>query len=185
MRIETHIELNRTARTFLICAIALAFPFWSAGFELGAYGELFYIRKITAWSTVTAALVALLLIPRKAAPVSPLQLLILAVPSIWLLVAAAIGAQSGGEVLRPVLFVLGTASYLFCLPYAVYLIVQIINPEILSLEGWGPKVRLVALAVVFVAVGFGVGARNDLFMTCQDFEVAGDTPPANCRPANP
>lgn len=184
MRIETHIELHPTARTFLICAIALAFPIWSAGFELGAYGGLFYMRKITAWATVTAALIALLLIPRKGASVSPLQLLILAVPSIWMLTVTVIQTQTGGEILRPVLFVLAMTSYLFCLPYALYLVVEIINPQLLTLEGWGPKVRLVALAVIFLAAGFGVGARNDLFMTCHDFQVAGDSPPANCRPAS-
>jgi hypothetical protein len=29
----------------------------------------------------------------------------------------------------------------------------------------------------------GAGIRNDLFLTCDDFEIAGDTPPTNCRPS--
>lgn len=185
MQIDTHIEMHPKVRTFLICSIALAFPVGSAGFELGAYGELFYTRKITAWSTVTAALLALLVVPRKNVQVSPAQLAILAVPSVWLLMVMVFGSQSGGAVVRPVLFLLATGSYLFCLPFAVYLIVEIINPDLLNLEGWGPKVRLVGVATFFFLAGYAAGIRNDLLLTCHDFEVAGDTPPANCRPRTP
>ena len=32
-------------------------------------------------------------------------------------------------------------------------------------------------------VGFGGGARNDWFLTCEDFEVAGNFAPPNCRHA--
>jgi hypothetical protein len=79
------------------------------------------------------------------------------------------------------LFVLATLSYLVCLPYALYLVIEIINPQILTLQGWGPKLGLVAAAGFFLTAGYGAGVRNDLFMTCHDFEIAGDTPPSNCR----
>lgn len=180
MAVETGIKLSPKARTFLICSIALAYQVGSAGFELAAYGELFYTRKITAWSTVTATLIALLILPRSAAKVSPQQLGILAVPSIWLVGAMIFGSHSSA-VTRPILLVLATASYLFCLPYALYLIVEIVNPDLLNLEGWKPKARLAAVALVFFLLGYGAGLRNDLFLNCSDFEIAGDSPPINCR----
>jgi hypothetical protein len=93
------------------------------------------------------------------------------------------GSQEGGDITRPVLFVLATLSYLVCLPYALYLVIEIINPQILTLQGWGPKLGLVAAAGFFLAAGYGAGVRNDLFMTCHDFEISGDTPPSNCRSA--
>ena len=180
MEIGARIEMNPRVRTFLICAIALAFPVSGAGFEMGAYGQLLYDRKIVAWCTVSGALLALLLVPRRMAPASLLQLGVLAVPSIWLLAVMFAGSHPG-EVMRPVLLVLTVVSCLFCLPYAVYLIVEIINPDLLNLEGWWPKLRLVAIAVVFFVGGFAIGARNDLLFTCEDFEIAGSHPPAECR----
>jgi len=180
---EVNIELDPHARTFLVCAIALAYPVGMAGFELGAYGELFYDRKIAAWCTVTGALVALLLLPRRFAPVSRWHYLFLTIPSLWILLATAIGSHSGGEIVRPVLFWLGLLSYLLCLPYAIFLIVEIINPDFLALGGLKPKMRLVLIGLFFFGAGFITGARNDLLLTCDDFEIAGDTPPENCRPA--
>jgi hypothetical protein len=180
MAVETSINLSPQARTFLICSIALAYHVGSAGFELAAYGELFYMRKITAWSTMTATLIALLVLPRAAANVSPWQFGVLAVPSIWLVGIMILGSHST-TITRPVLFMLATASYLVCLPYALYLIVEIVNPDLLNLEGWKPKARLAAVAIFFFLLGYGGGVRNDLFLTCEDFEIAGDTPPMNCR----
>jgi len=184
MGIPARIDMSPKVRTFLICAIALALPVSGAGFELGAYGQLLYDRKVAAWCTVSGALLALLMIPRRMAPMSLLQLGILAIPSIWLIAVMFAGSHPD-EGMRPVLFILTIVSCLFCLPYAIYLIVQIINPELLNLEGWWPKLRLAAIVLVFFLGGFAVGARNDLLLTCEDFEIAGSHPPAECRPAFP
>ena len=80
------------------------------------------------------------------------------------------------------LFGLGVVTYLFCLPFAIYLIIEIINPSLLVLEGWKPKVSLIWILLIMFLTGFAMGKNNDLFINCEDFTLAGDTPPANCRP---
>lgn len=175
------IKLDPRARTFLICAIALAYPMGSAGFELGAFGQLFYVRKLTAWAMVTGALVALTLLPRSMAPVSRWHLVVLAIPSVWLFLATVLRTYTGGTIEHPVLFSFGLLTYLVCLPYAVILVVEIVNPDLLNLEGWQPKAGLVLIAGLFVSLGYLGGARNDLFLSCEEFIIAGDEPPPNCR----
>lgn len=177
------LDLDSRVRTLLVGAVTLAYPTTMAGFELGAYGELFYDRKITAWCMVTAVLLALLLLPRRFTPASRWHYGVLAVPSIWLLVVSSIGSHTGGAIMRPVLFALSLASYLICMPYAVLLIVSIVSPDFLRFETARPKLTLVGIALFFFASGFLAGARNDVLLTCQNFEIAGETPPANCRPA--
>jgi hypothetical protein len=178
---DAQIRLPPTVKTFLICAIAMAFPLGGAGFELGAYGELFYSRKITAWSTVTAALVALSVIPRRITGVKIWQLCVLAIPSVWAVLAQILGSHTGGQITRPVLFTLATLSYVFCLPYAIYLVVQIINPDLLKISSWKPRMAVIGIGILFVLLGYVGGRNNDWFMTCEKFEIAGDTPPASCR----
>ena len=34
--------------------------------------------------------------------------------------------------------------------------------------------------LLFVLAGFGIGARNDVFLNCDDFKVSGNDLPANC-----
>ncbi|NCF38361.1 MAG: hypothetical protein GWP56_18635 [Gammaproteobacteria bacterium] len=48
-----NVEIRPQARTFILFALTLAYPMFGAGFELGAYGELIYERKIVIMVTVT------------------------------------------------------------------------------------------------------------------------------------
>ena len=174
-------EVEPRVRTFVVTSVALAFPAVEAGFQLGAYGEIFVMRKVASWSLVTAALLALVVVPRKARPVGWWQLLVLAVPSIWLIASWVHAAEWSGEVLRPAIFALGLVSYLVCIPFAAYLLIRLLKPDLLVLSGTRPRLALVGLLLAFIGAGYLIGARNDLFMTCQDFVVAGAEPAANCR----
>ena len=51
---------------------------------------------------------------------------------------------------------------------------------LLDLAGGLKKLVLFALALAFFSGGFLAGARNDLIMTCHDFELAGSMLPNNC-----
>jgi hypothetical protein len=89
-----NVEIRPQARTFILFALTLAYPMFGAGFELGAYGELIYERKITAWAVVTAVWLGFGLVPREQTGIRNWQLLALAIPCLWLL-AAGFHARAG------------------------------------------------------------------------------------------
>jgi hypothetical protein len=173
-------NISPGARTFLLLSITLAFHMFNAGFQLGAHGELFYSNKIAAWSLVTGALVALILLPRHETGVRFWQLAVLLIPSVWALSVSYFGMQHHGEILKPVLFILVLVSQLICLPYAIYILLNIINPDLLNLSGYRPKAGAILISGLFLGAGYFSGTYNYLFLSCRDFEVAGDMPPANC-----
>jgi len=170
-------------RVLVIASVALAYSAGQAGFELGGYGEIFYQRKVGAWVAVNAVLVALMVAPRELTPVPRRHLFVLAIPSVWMLLSFARGAELGGEALFPVLFAFALVSYLVCLPYAGYILILLMKPELLSLESRRAWLSLVAIALLFLGIGYGLGRHNDLFFTCEDFRIAGDEPPVGCRKA--
>ncbi|TNF96118.1 MAG: hypothetical protein EP297_10640 [Gammaproteobacteria bacterium] len=176
----SQINISHGARTFLLLSITLSYHMFSTGFELGAHGELLYNHKITAWSLVTGALVALLILPKQESGIKYWQLVVLLIPSLWVMLASYFGLQNQGAIVKPGLFLLATISYLICLPYAIYIIVQIVNPELLTLKGRGPKVSMIIVSVCFLVLGYLTGEHNYLFMTCEDFDIAGDMRPENC-----
>jgi hypothetical protein len=168
-------------RVLVLASVALAYAAGQVGFELGGYGQIFYERKVAAWVLVTAVLVALLAAPRRHTPVPRRHLFVLAFPSVWLVLTLLRNTEFGGDFLFPVLFALGLVSCLVCLPYAGYLLVLLLQPDLLSLRGRRPWLTLIAIALLFLGAGYGIGRQNHLFFTCADFETAGDEPPANCR----
>jgi hypothetical protein len=90
-----NVEIRPQARTFILFALTLAYPMFGAGFELGAYGELIYERKITAWAVVTAVWLGFGLVPREQTGIRNWQLLALAIPCLWLLAAGFCCSRSG------------------------------------------------------------------------------------------
>lgn len=176
-----NVEIQPQARTFILFALTLAYPMFGAGFELGAYGELIYERKITAWAVVTAVWLGFGLVPREQTGIRNWQLMALAVPCLWLLAAGFFSASGEDPVTRPLLFTLGLVSYLLCFPFAVYLAVRVVNPDLLNLQGWKPKAGILAIALLFIVAGYLIGDYNYLFLDCDDFEIAGNMLPDNCN----
>lgn len=173
-------EMKPERRTLLVAAVAIAYPFGQTGFELGAYGELLFEHKLASWITVTAMLLVFAVLPKHYLPVPRSHLWFFAIPSLWMLGRFAIGVWSPGALVNPVLFALGIGSFVLCVPYAIYLIVRIANPGLANLRGTGPRLSLMAIAIIFFAAGYGIGVRNGLFLTCQDLRVDGRALPEYC-----
>ena len=173
-------EIEPKWRTLVVAAVALAYPVGQTGFELGAYGELFFDNKLAAWITVTATLMVLCVLPKQYLPVPRSHLWFLAVPSLWLLARFAIGVSSPGALVHPVLFAVGAVSFALCVPYAIYLIARIANPNLADLRGTRLRLWLVAIAIIFFTAGYGIGKRNDLFLTCQELRISGAELPEYC-----
>jgi hypothetical protein len=56
-----------------------------------------------------------------------------------------------------------------------------INPDFAELPG-RKKGIVIATVGLFLIIGFGIGARNDLLLNCGDFKISGNDLPANCVP---
>jgi len=82
-------------------------------------------------------------------------------PAGWLALVAAVGA----------------------LPFLGYSLIGAINPGFLDLPTRNKR-AIVFAVLVFTILGIGVGARNDLFLTCEDFKVSGNDQPEGCKPAS-
>lgn len=174
--------LDSRVQTFVICAIGLALAAGPVGFELGAYGTMFFTRIYTSWFLVTAALIAMAVVPGEQLPFAKNRLLFLLVPSVWMLVRLLVPIHNAGEAMYPPLFVLGMVSYLLCLPYAAFLIIRLVKPEFLELPGRKPKAGLVLILLLFLGLGYLMGKSHARLLTCEDFTLSGNAAPVDCTP---
>jgi hypothetical protein len=60
---------------------------------------------------------------------------------------------------------------------------RLLAPDYFALPGRRLKVRAASTVVIVALTGYLAGRNNDNFLTCEQFELAGDLPPANCVPA--
>ena len=68
------------------------------------------------------------------------------------------------------------------LPFLAYALVGAVNPDLLHLSSRNKSIIVISV-VAFMGIGFVMGARNDLFLTCEEFKVSGNDQPADCRNA--
>ena len=74
----------------VLITVAIAYPAWNFGFDLGAFGRLFFDKVFVAWSISTALFFVLLFIPRTKLQVPKLAWYATVIPSLWLVLALTV-----------------------------------------------------------------------------------------------
>lgn len=151
------------------------------GYQIGAYGQLSMDTMISAWIAVTATLVVLMLVPTNKQAKLRAHIWILAIPSVWIIGRLVVVALWGSKaLLHPAFYMIGVVSYALCVPYAIYLIVRIANPDLPLLREARLRLFLVIVAAFFCSAGYGIGLKNELFMSCDELKLHDKALPDHC-----
>jgi hypothetical protein len=180
MKLRGFEDIDPSVRAFILITIAIAYPVWDFGFELGAFGRLFYDKIFVAWSISTALFVVLLLIPETKLAVPKLAWFATAIPSLWLALALSIRAAPDVKLLGHALTAIGFIAYVACFPYVIYMAVSIAYPDLLKITRRKPRIAIAVIVVSLALAGFLVGRNHSHFLTCRDFELSGNFVPPNC-----
>lgn len=166
--------------TLLITAGSATVAF-SVGFNLGAFGVIFFGQLLAIWVVATVVLLGSIVgdLPPDTWP----RRLVLLVPTLWI-VAAWIDSNYAFNRSERFVFALTVAVTLIVLPAVAWVLVTAVNPDFAELPGRN-KGLVIATVGLFIVIGFAFGARNDMFLDCEDFKISGNDLAANCVPATP
>lgn len=167
-------------RTLMVTSVTLSYPLGQIGFDFGAYGELSFSHMLVAWICVTATLIIFSVLPKQFMPMPRWHILFLTIPSFWMLGRFVLGISSPGVLVHPVIFAVGIASYVFCFPYAIYLIVRVANPDLADIRGFRLWSILTVIAGVIFALAFFMGSWNEIYVSCQDARIGRIELPEYC-----
>jgi hypothetical protein len=166
---------------FFAISIAGSLYVWNVAFTLGAYHTLFYHQRQQLF---VAALVVLLgsLIMRPQLQIQPWLLALFTPPLLIVLlrfifpVNHAIRATYAVRIADRVLLV----ATLACTPVIIWVIARLLAPTYFTLPGRRAKIAVIAVISVVAVIGFAIGRLNTHFLTCEDFQIAGDDTPKGC-----
>jgi hypothetical protein len=170
------VDNNVTDRATLLITVTAATVAFGLAFNVGAFDTVFFDVYLSVWVVATAVLVGSLV--SELPPRDWWGRLLLLLPTAWI-VAAWIGGPADADTGADVLFVLTIVVTVISLPFVAWVLVSVINPDFVELPGRN-RVAVLAGVLVFALVGYGLGARNDIFLNCDDFKVSGNDLPANC-----
>jgi putative Mn2+ efflux pump MntP len=166
--------------TLLITAASASVAF-AVGFDFGAFGVVFFGQLLTIWVIATVILIGSLVsnLPPNTWP----RRLVLLVPSLWL-VAAWIDNTFAFNENEKVVFAFTVAVTLFVLPAVGWVLITAINSDFTELPRHKKGIVLASVGLSII-IGFAFGARNDFYLTCDDFKISGNDLPANCLEVTP
>lgn len=148
---------------------------FNLGFDVGAFQNVDH-RKIWAiWVLCTVALISSYVLHDADYRLGGRWRLALAVPSVWLLADVFVATDN-----RAVVVILLFASVV-ALPFALYVLARLVAGDFFEFPGRLRVALALTVALVF-SVGLYVGDGHERFLQCQDFELAGEYTPKNCRP---
>ncbi len=161
--------------TLLIAAGSATFAFM-LGFNLGAFNVIFFDQLLLVWVISTIVLIASIIsdLPPQTWP----RRLVLLLPTLWLLSAWVDNSQDFAQGDRTV-FLLTLAVTVVALPFVAWILVTAINTDFAELPRFNKLIVIGAVGIALV-VGFGIGARNDFILNCDDFKISGNDLPDNC-----
>ena len=169
-------DAETSDRAALLITVGAGTVAFTLGFNAGAFNTIFFDVYLSIWVMATAVLAGSLL--TKLPPQNWWGRAILLLPTGWI-AAAWISGPTSGDTAGRVVFLVAITVAVICLPFIVWILASAINPEFVSLPN-STRIAVVAGVLVFALVGYGIGARNDVFLNCDDFKVSGNDLPANC-----
>lgn len=172
---------GQTVRTFVFSSVAIATSVWGIAFNLGAFKTVFFDDLFSVWVVATAVLLALLFIPGGRKILRWYSIAILLSPTFWLAFDFIELSSNNSNDTNSLVLILGIVTGFVCLPYSIYMVVTILNPDLISLKGNSIKIRILSVGLIIALVGFFVGRNNNMFLTCEDFKISGNDLPKNCR----
>lgn len=170
-----------SARATGVVIIAMSIAVWWPAFTLGAWGTFFFDQLLTVWAASVGALIVVLFQPRGRPRV--LKSLALLVPSVWLVLSFVL--LDTDDLLAFLLDLLALFVALLSVPATIWVLARVMWPEFGEDISTGRRVLVVTAVVVVGLASFALGANQELFLTCGDFTISGNSEPPGCVPGGP
>lgn len=175
---------DKSLQTLVLSAVAVGTTVWGIGFNLGAFGTVFFDDTFTIWVVSTAVFLSLVCTNRGRKRLRWYSSLILLGPSFLIGLDYVENFVQEVNVIDNLILLISLGVGVISLPYSAFVVVSILNPDLMDLKTRKTQLLIGAVGVFFIVAGFTVGANNYLFLSCADFKVSGNDLPANCRKVN-
>ena len=164
-----------------VVTIGIAIAAWWPAFTLGAWGELFFDQILTLWAASTAAFV-FVLVERRPVGGRLVRAFLLLMPSVWILLNFLINDEAQ-DVATAIVDLLAVVAVFLGLIFTVFVLVRIMWPDLGGQLSRRTRWLVVLVVAGITVVSFLLGLNNSRFMTCQDFEISGNSRPPTCQNA--
>lgn len=162
-----------------VVVVGMSAVAWWPAFTLGAWGELFFDDLLGLWAASTAAFVYVL-VEKRPLGGRLLRALILLLPSVWLIVSLVSNVQDPDDIGTAIVDIVALFVVIIGIPFTLWVLVRIVWPDFADETRRSAKWLIVFVVLGIVLVSFVLGVNQELFLTCEDFAISGNSEPDGC-----
>jgi hypothetical protein len=165
-------------RAYLTTAIAGSLYIFDITFHAGSHHAVFYseLQRLTIVALVI--LIGIVIIHREIR-VHWWIAALFALPGLQFVYRLWTPTKNPGAILDAIDFAL-TVINVVVAPILLWVTLRLLAPEYFTLPSRKLKMAVIGTVAFIGVIGYLAGVYNYTTLTCQDFIVAGDDPPANC-----
>lgn len=172
-------HIDRKTKILLTILFPVLLVSWNLGFDLGAFGTIFYRHVMTAWVFAVVTFLALIYLKiTHKTEVKASGIFVLLIPILWPLVDYFDQHFSNQFIRYFIAF-----DYLLIvltLGFAGYIFLKIVKYDIFDPLTIYNKLAIFFAALIFSSLGFLVGYHHYWFFECGHFSISGEFVPENC-----
>jgi hypothetical protein len=162
--------------------VTISLVVWPIAFNLGAFDQVFYTDVFRFVVAATAGLAVSVLANPYAGQRRWRTHVILAAPAGWLFLAAVLTTSTAEAATNPILGPLALLIVVVSIPTVLRMMTDMFVPGFRSYTSRRLLIGGMAVVIAIGVAGYVVGANNNVFLTCDDFKIAGSDQPTNCSP---
>ena len=171
-------ETNAQFRTLIVSALGLSLTVWDIAFNLGVHNTIFYSKLMTLWVASTVVLLCVIIVGDSVHTLSRTGIVALLTPTVWF-VLNALTPKVSVTWFEEFLWVIALIIFAIAIPYILFILFELIESDFFSMTPYSRN-RLIGIVLFVALMGYGIGRFHPYFVSCEQFTIAGDQPPANC-----
>lgn len=182
MTTETTADPSAVGRygPFAIAVVTISLVVFPIAFNLGAFGQVFYDDMFRFVVAATAGLGVSLLATPYTGWRRWFTNVALGAPALWFILATLFTESTADAATNAFLGPFALVVAVVSVPTVLRMLIDMFVPGFRSYTDARLLVGGVGVVVVIGLSGWFIGLRNDRFLTCDDFKVAGSDQPENC-----
>ena len=170
------------ARRFIFSTLGSSIVVFNMGFQIGAFDTFSYQTLLLMWVVATVVLLANFTMVKENRFLRLPGIIALLGPSVLLTTFVFVPLNFAEiSLTRLIVLLLGFSIFLVTAPYVVYTIIRVTQND--PRRVFYKRRHLIAsigIVAAMAVAGFLIGENHTLFITCFDFERAGDYVPSDC-----
>ena len=164
-------------RTLIVSALGTSLAAWDIAFHFAIHGGIFYDKLMAVWVIATVILLGIVLSGQRSA-LGKWGILMLLLPTAWF-IFFAISPSIANAWYADWAWGIAMVIFIAAIGYILSILAWLLDNDGVMLSA-AYRNRLITIVLFVSIVGYLVGANHQLFVNCTQFQLAGDSVPADC-----